>query len=468
MLEKSEKARQLLAAAHEAWMNGGALRARRKRYKNYTYGNQWCDTVRDGQGRMVTERQMLEESGRTPMSNNLIRQLVKNIVGRYRYNAIESKRYEKREADGYTKENSLDELDSRMLEEYLISGCAIQRVGRRNGDVSIDNVSVKDFFINKFRDPRGRDVELVGMLHEMSLPEVLMRFAGNDRDKAQALKELYSQLNQEGGLRLLGESDEDTDWFYVASRGRCRVIEVWSLDCEEMLYCHDREKCEGYVLKGSELGRIQEENVRREKSGEAKIETKWEIDVRWHVRYFAPTGDVISEGDSPYGHKEHPFAVKFYPLTDGEVHPFVEDIIDQQKYINRLIVMIDHIMAHSAKGVLLFPMNEKPEGFSWREIAKRWASCNGIIPIKGTGSQLPTQMVTGNASNGAYQLLEMEMKLFEDVSGVSDALLGKNVNASTGSVMYENQVRNAAIALTDIYESFGMFTTERDRKAQRV
>jgi hypothetical protein len=58
--------------------------------------------------------------------------------------------------------------------------------------------------------------------------------------------------------------------------------------------------------------------------------------------------------------------------------------------------------------------------------------------------------------------------LFEDVSGVSDALLGKNVNASTGSVMYENQVRNAAIALTDIYESFGMFTTERDRKAQRV
>ena len=45
---------------------------------------------------------------------------------------------------------------------------------------------------------------------------------------------------------------------------------------------------------------------------------------------------------------EHPICCCFTPL-DGEVWGFVEDIIDQQKYINRLIVLQDMIISASAK-----------------------------------------------------------------------------------------------------------------------
>jgi hypothetical protein len=58
------------------------------------------------------------------------------------------------------------------------------------------------------------------------------------------------------------------------------------------------------------------------------------------------------------------------------------------------------------------------------------------------------------------------MKLFEDISGVSDALLGKNVSPSTGANLYESQVRNATVALNDLLESFTSLTTERNAKAE--
>ena len=75
-----------------------------------------------------------------------------------------------------------------------------------------------------------------------------------------------------------------------------------------------------------------------------------------------PQGDVLRSGRSPYRHGSHPFVFKAYPFIDGEIHSFVSDIIDQQKYANRLISMYDWILRASAKGVLLFPEGALPEG----------------------------------------------------------------------------------------------------------
>jgi hypothetical protein len=102
----------------------------------------------------------------------------------------------------------------------------------------------------------------------------------------------------------------------------------------------------------------------------------------------------------------------------------------------------------------------------WEQVAKTWAHSDGIIPITGRSDVLPQQVVTPTASSGAYQLLSLQMKLFEDISGVSDALLGRNVSAATGASLYESQVRNATVALTDLLESFISFTTERNSKAE--
>ncbi len=73
-----------LNLAFEAWASASQLRARRERYKNYTYGKQWNDAVKLSDGRIVDEYTQAEQSGRRPLTNNLIRQLVKCVVGRFR------------------------------------------------------------------------------------------------------------------------------------------------------------------------------------------------------------------------------------------------------------------------------------------------------------------------------------------------------------------------------------------------
>ena len=121
-------AARILRAAYRAWANGSELRASRTRYKNFTYGRQWNDYTTDIDGNPITEYRKLKESGKDPITNNMMRQMVKNIVGHFRNN-LKSAAASPVPADTISH-NCLDELDSRNLEEFLISGCCIQRVDR--------------------------------------------------------------------------------------------------------------------------------------------------------------------------------------------------------------------------------------------------------------------------------------------------------------------------------------------------
>lgn len=425
----------MYSTAFRAYIAAEPLRRARRRHKRYTYGDQWSDIIDDPASGPVPERTLIERSGRRPQTNNLIRRLVKSIVGRYRTSAAEDSRYTS-DPTSVDVRNSLPELDARLLEEFIISGCAIQRIvaePRFRGDgVWIDNVDPRAFFANKFCDPRGWDIELIGMLHDMTFPELVNRFAGGKTAREEELRRLYAPESAPDMPDMtIGEALDGGGSFYrSADPNRFRVIEVWSFD------------------------------ARKDADPDCASRS-----FAWHCRWLAPDGTVLSEYDSPYAHRSHPFAVKFYPLTDGEIHSFVEDVIDQQKAINRLMVQIDHIMATSAKGVLLFPLDQKPADIDWRDISERWAQPDGVIPVTGRGAQMPSQVVTNTSSTGAYQLLQLQMKLFEDVSGVSEALLGKGLTGARGSELYESQLRNATVALADLFDSFSSFIEERNDKA---
>lgn len=419
---------EILNRAYGAWSAGADLRARRARCKRFTYGNQWSDPVRTDDGRWVTEDEALRADSKIPYTNNLIRQLVKTVVGRYRSMAAEGGYYGG-SVVRLAALNHLAELDARALEEFLISGCAIQRVAaerRWNGQgVWVDNVDPRRFFVNSFADPRGWDIDLVGMLHDMSLPEVINRYAGGDHDKAAAIRKLYGTAVPSMAVTLGGETGA---FFACADPGRCRVIEVWTFDS----------------LPSDD--------------GTATC------DFRWHCRNFAPDGTVLAEYDSPYPHASHPFVVKFYPLTDGEVHSFVEDLLDQQKFINRLIATQEHILACSAKGVLLYPVDQLPEGFEWEDVSRAWAKPNGLVPVSGFSSVMPRQVHSAGQSPGVASMLEIQMKLFEQVSGVGNALMGRSTNAR-GADMLRSEIQSSTIALTDLYETFRSFAEQRNRKA---
>ena len=462
----NEQNARVLRAAYQAWVNAAGFRKNRLRNKRFTYGDQWGDLMKDSEGRVITEREHLASQGCTGITNNLIRQLVKTIVGRFRSQYIKCENGDNALA-AVRQDNELDELDSRALEEFLISGCCIQRVEpwNRPGEserVRVDNVNVNRLFAGTMNDTRAWDCELIGQLHDLNIAQLLRRVAGGNQRKAAWVRRLYTDNAENRVAEFKTHFGADTQIgadFWHADDGKCRAIEVWTLESREVVVCHNRR--EG-TLTVEPAGAVS----RQRRSGDVSM--RWDIATVWHCRWFSPMGDLLCEYDSPWAHGSHPFVIRLYPLTDGEVHAVVEDIIDTQKHVNRLISLLDQVMRSSAKGVLLFPETALPDGWTWEDVRRCWSNSNGLLPYNPRlGDARPEQIIANNSNLGAYQMIDLQMKLFEEISGVSGALQGKDPTVNSASV-YQLQSQNANIALSDVFDTFEAFRRQRDKKIERL
>ncbi len=461
---ETTRARLILEAAHSAWDRMAPLRSRRSRHCRFTYGDQWGDITRDRLNRPLTEEEEALRAGCKPLTNNLIRRMVKAVVGRFRMERAENPPASTREADPHGM-NHLDELDSRTLEEFLISGMAIHRVRRErrpSGDgVWADNIPPDRFFVNAFSDPRGCDLELAGSLHDMSMAELLMRFAGGSAARAASLRKLYGAVSPSSGLLL--PSTPSGESFFHAPDGRCRVIEAWTLESRERLRCHDPLTATFSFISPQGASRLRKLNAARRKARLPLVESRWEVATVWRGRFLAPDATILDSFDSPLADGSLPYAIKMYPLVGGEVHSLVEDVIGQQKYVNRLITLMDHIMGVSAKGALLFPVECKPQKEPWDKYTNLWATPGSVIPYHPYDGAEPHQVSSPAADIGAKEMLQTQIQLFEDISGVNSALMGKSVSGAVGAQRYESEMRNSAISILDLMQTFADFTATRDR-----
>lgn len=434
MLDQIEKAYSAL----------GNFRAERLRLKRFTFGKQWDDPFTAPNHQRMTEGEYAAKHGRFPLTNNVIHRLVKTLIGHFREQHACT--------DGKDDHNQLTELDARMFEEFLISGCAVQHLSyeRRPGfDKAlawVDNVSPADFFAYPLRDPRALDVEIIGMFHRWSMAEVIGRLSLGSRRRAEELRRIVkAQSNEAPGFE------------------HCGIIEVWHRESTDYLRVHD--PLDGSVTSHpvDKQAEIAAENRRRRREGKPRLATRFELHSQWVGRFLTPDGLLLHTVTAP----THPFAVKFYPLIDGEVHSFVSSVIDQQKYINRLITLIDNMMASSAKGVLLFPDTALGGNTNWDRVTELWADYNGIIPYKHEpGSPGPHQVVTDTTPLGAYNLLNLELSLFDRISGVNDALKGEA--GGNSAQLYDAQTRNSLASISDIFAAFNSFRTSRDAKMENL
>lgn len=486
----------VLWGAYRAWSNLDSFRKRRERSRKYLFGDQWSDKVKNEDGETVSEEQYIRSQGKVPLKNNLIRQLVKSVLGQYRNGCgdpvcISRDRDEQVLGEmmtvalqyAYTL-NRLTELDSRTMEEFLVSGTAFQKTyyGWKNGksktDLWVDMVNPsRIFFDADMEDPRHWDCKLIGELHDLSLSEVVSIFARNTQER-EAIKEIFNTSSAES-FDYVGDTGkanraELTNFYSPVNRSLCRVIEVWRQETKPRYRCHDVLNGEYYKIDIEELKFIEEENAKRIRNGQiagvdpedvATIEVEWFMDVFWYYRYMTPTGHVLRQGESPYWHKEHPYSFKLHPFMDGQIHSFVEDVIDQQRYINRLIMMVDFIMGSSAKGVLMMPEEAVSDSMDMNKIATEWAKYNGVIYYKSRGAQGKPEQVSTNATNvGAYELLNIQLKLLDDISGIHGAIQGKSTGAGTAASLYAQQAENSSINLVDLLDSFKSFREDRDYK----
>ena len=456
---------ELLNRARICWHEFGGFRKERNRCKRYCYGDQWGDPL-FVDGRWMREENYIRSQGSEPLKNNLIRRLVKQVIGLYRSEDHQlsvdcsDKAVSKLLAgalDDVRRRNLLDELDARALEEFLISGMVVQRktYGWRNGREGCwtYNVRPDNFFIDSFSsDCRGWDVSCLGEIHDMTFGELCAEFGKNDND-VKALAEIYnperfSRLSA-GGYAGGSYAFSGADAFLQPSNlSLCRVYEVWHRVRTQGYLCHDRDAGRLYWLDA----------CIPPSSG---CDLQWGISDEWCYSFLSPFGDVLAEGTTPYWHCQHPYSFKAYPFLDGEIHSFVGDVIDQQRYTNRLITLYDWVMRSSAKGVLIVPEESVPDGYTVDDMAEQWARFNGVIPVKTrNGSAMPHQVAANAANVGINELLQTQLDFMEDISGVTGALQGKSSSSGMSGKLYEQQTHNASLSQLDMLNTFRSFVCD--------
>lgn len=488
----------IILEAQKCWDSLSDFRKKRERCKRYAYGDQWGDKIQDPKGKTITEEEYIKEQGNVPLKNNLIRRLIKTVIGQYRRNQSEPVCIARDRDEQSLGEmmstavqynyqlNHVNELDGRSMEEFLISGTVFQKESyswrKDKMDVWTDIVNPnRIFFDSHMQDARHWDCNIIGEIHDLTFSELCGIFAKSRLD-TEKLKNIYSYSNKDTITQYYQQLTEyklnRIDFLTPDTPGLCRVIEIWRKEQKERIRCHDILKGEYYKDETDNIKNIETENLRRIKEAALAgipedevplIEYEWFVDSYWYFRFCSPFGDILQEGETPYWHGEHPYTIKIYPFIDSEAHSFVEDVIDQQRYVNRLITMIDFIMRSSAKGVLMIPEESVPEGMSIEDIAEQWVKYNGVITFKAKpGIPIPQQIYTNATNIGAHELLSLQMNLMEEITGVHGAIQGKEAKAGTASSLYRQQAENASVNLIDLFESFKAFREERDTKKMKM
>jgi hypothetical protein len=179
-----------------------------------------------------------------------------------------------------------------------------------------------------------------------------------------------------------------------------------------------------------------------------------------------PEGYVLDSGESPYEHESHPYTLRLFPLIDGEIWGFMEDVIDQQKMINRQVALIDFVISAGAKGVLMVPEDMKPDGWTEADFASQWVKHNGVIFYKPSikHNHMPTQITNNSLPAGATELLQLQLGLIKEISGVTGAIQGQTPAAGTPASRYAMESQNAATSSKDYFEHFFSARKKRDEK----
>lgn len=490
-LHNSQRAYDVLAMAQTYWSNMDDFRRERERNKRYTYGDQWDDTI-TVDGCRMTEGEYIQKQGNVPLKNNLIRRLVRNVIGVYRSQSKEpvcNARDRDEQKLGETMStvlqynmqlNRMNELYARTMEEYMVGAFVVHRkwYGWRNDklDCWTDYVNPNRFFVDtNMRDFRGWDVTCCGEIHDISFGDLLGQFAQAPSDY-ELLANIYRAANNMRGFvsarASFGVSThrKDIDFLLNTDESLCRVIEVWRKETKPRYRCHDYNNGDVFKIdvndKKALVDDVNQQRLEQGLSlGMAKediplVKAEWFVDSYWYYYYLTPFGDILAEGETPYAHKSHPYVFKAYPFIDGEIHSFVSDVIDQQRYANRLVTMYDWIMRASAKGVLLVPDeclgDQSPEDF-----ADAWTRFNGVVLYHAKpGVPAPTQVANNSTNIGISELLNLQLKFFEDISGVHGALQGRQGTTGTSGTLYAQQAQNATTSLLDLLDSFSQFVVD--------
>ena len=502
---------EILEMVYTTWSAGASFRKQTERSDRYYKGDQWKDAVvikhRDGSKEVLTEEEYIERQGRPALKLNLIRPLIVNVIGQLRQNGYKSTVFARTPEgqaaadmitaalEGVHAMNNKSERDARLFEGYLVSGAAIYNTGYKFDDErkmpfpyykAVD--SSRYFQTVNASDVCGDDVDFCGDFFDTSLLDIKTMYA-KSRKHEKELEEIYGPSNGRrdtlGNQPFVDSNAENISPLISAGNGECRVIRVCRKEGHWDLAVHDYSDAswETYNLKTNPniKANIEAEISRRKKMAEELgvdyedgtnrllIEYEEKFVTSWVYYHLSPWGHILWTQDSPYDHNSHSYVTKFHTMFRGQVYGMVYDLIDPQKSANRNFIMHDFITGAAAKGVLLVPEEAIPDDMDLEDIADEWSRYNGVIKYRAKdGVKQPEQVVARNFNVGQFDMMNMQMRLMHDISGVHDAAQGKSLGTGTPSSLYQQAVQNSHVNVLDYMESFAWLLSQRDYKMVQI
>lgn len=491
---------ELLERCRQSWEMKRDLRETRERVKDYCYGDQWGDVI-EYKGERMTERRYIQKKGNVPLSNNIMISVVESLVGMYAKQGTEPVcfarvRDAQRVSDMMSATMQANWQDTHMpdvlkviYEDGLLGGVKIAREQYEDRDQNLDTwtdyVNPNYAFWEGGSDPRYMDITLIGELHDIDREELFAKFA--KPEYGLTVEDLKDIFHVEDG-EYLDSSNYHNDKYSLDNisfdtcqdPGKFRVIEAWTREIKPRYQCKDpiattsNDAC--FRVELEDVGQILKINKDRKRQYEeagvppgqrAYITTEYIEDLYWYYTYMAPDGTILCEGETPYDFKSHPFTISLFPYVNGEVHPYMGNIIDQQRYVNRLIIMHDMAARSAAKGITIIPKDCIPDDMTPEDFAGEFTEYDGLIfyETNKLNPNLRPEVITSNAVQiGTYELLQLQMNLIHEISNVSGALQGKTPSAGTAASRYAQETQNSTTSLFSLIQEMSSFT---ERLAQK-
>lgn len=499
-MERDEKDLEALLEFQACWASLAEVRRKARRAEMYTRGDQWGDVVRDPDtGSYITERELIKKQGKVPLKNNMVWPIVNNVEGQFR--SIVTKPVcvvrDQREAKigemmsaaiEYAHDlNDMQEVDAASLRTAMSSGIIAQRLeygpnfakGNRTDVWAFDVNSDRIFFNTSIEDARGWDITHIGEIMDLTFDQIMAAFGKSAKEK-EMIRQIYGDKGRMGYDYNSMTREKDMDFYSPAETDLCRVVFGWRLENREAYFCHDTLRGIFFYVPKKDKYIVDETNRKRKEEGLANgvaeedillIDMEEREEQYWVYRYMSPDGYCLDKGESPYWHGGHNYVLSLLHFSRGCIHNFVEQFIDQQRSINRTAMLIDFIRSTSSKGLLVVDESAF-DSMSREEIVDEYVRYNGVLfvkPKQGVNVRDVIHQFNGAASTaGDYELLNLQLKLINEISGVNSAMQGHAATSGTPASLYAQQVQNSSLNLKSLFGRMASFRRNRDMKLMQM
>lgn len=495
----------LLTRAEAAWMTQAETRKEWLRNLRYVRGDQWSDYVEDENGERVLERNRIAaRTGGVALQNNHLIKIVNTLMGIYSRSATMPVCFARQEnADTKSQmmtralktnwdNNEMKDLLESEFFQMIVGGTSIVKEVWAEQDGIDDSYTYKvdlghAFWEAEGTDPRHWDMSMIGEFRDYTIGELAATFAESEYDYNQLLEIYKPYLNQLATIHKTRNDYSEGSWNYPMTTNLCRVYEIWTKEHKPGIRCKDIMNTEQplYHIDPRDLPNIQAENERRIALGREQgiadddiplIEYKgkglgYKIYEYWHYWALTPDGRILVDYDSPFEHGSHPYTIKMHLYANGRTTPFISCIIDQQRYINRLITLNDLLINSSIKSLKMIPNDLIPAGMSQREFARQAVELDGFVFYEPQNrmTNAEPKVITQNATNiGIHELLQVQLSSINDITNVHGALQGKAPNAGTSAQLYLMESQNATTSIATLLNKFSRFENNVARKKMKT